>query len=313
MNKNIIFVTGGLGFIGKHFITKCLELGHFIINIDAIKYSSDRFINEKFKQYENYKFIHCDIVDLAYLPECDFIVNFAAESHVDNSISSNKEFCKSNIMGVQRLLELVRAKNLMERPKFIQISTDEVYGDIISGQHLETDLLNPSNPYSATKASADMLVIGWGRTYNINFNIIRMTNNYGSNQYPEKLIPKSILRLKRGKAALLHGDGSYIRSWLHVNDSINAILSVMEKGNNKEIYNVHGNLELKNIEVINKIIKLMNIKFSPPYYFIDNRVGQDIRYSLNDNKIRALGWQPIENFDIQLNKIINSDSYERFL
>lgn len=313
MKSKLILVTGGLGFIGKHFVKRCLADGHFVTNVDVVNYAADRFANEEFKAHPNYRHLQQDIAELDHLPECDFLVNFAAESHVDNSIADNRKFCLSNIMGMQRLLELTRAKHATGAPVFVQISTDEVYGDIADGKHKETDPLRPSNPYSATKAAADMLLIGWARTYKLRYNIVRMTNNYGANQYPEKLIPKSAWRMRRGMPALMHGDGSYFRSWLHVEDSVEAILTMMEKGEPNSIYNVHGNCELRNIEVLRKLAAVLGVPESEAFIAIPNRVGQDVRYSLDDSKIQALGWQPKRIFDDELKKIAFEDDFKRFL
>lgn len=314
MNQKQIFtITGGLGFIGKHFVKRLLKEGHFVTNIDIINYAADRVAQKEFETYENYRLLHKDICKLDYLPETDFIVNFAAESHVDNSIANSRQFCESNFLGTQRLLELTRAKAPDDRPRFIQISTDEVYGDIVSGMHSEDDILKPSNPYSATKAAADMLLLGWGRTYGLTYNIVRMTNNYGPHQFPEKLIPKSIGRLMRGKPALLHGEGQYYRNWLHVEDSVDGILTIIDKGAENTIYNVNGNQELQNIEVVRKIAHLLNIPEERAYKFVGDRVGQDIRYSLDSSRIHDLGWQPTRNFDDELKNIIEANNLSRFL
>lgn len=313
MKPKLMVVTGGLGFIGKHFVKKCLAAGHFVTNVDVVNYAADRYANNEFKTHANYRHLQQDIATLDHLPECDFLVNFAAESHVDNSIADSKKFCLSNVMGMQHLLELVRAKHASGAPIFIQISTDEVYGDIVEGRHKETDPLRPSNPYSSTKAAADMLLLGWSRTYGLRYNIIRMTNNYGSNQYPEKLIPKSAWRMRRGLPALVHGDGSYIRSWLHVEDSIEAILAVMEKGEPNSIYNVHGNSEFRNIEVLRKLAAILEVPEDKAFVTIPNRVGQDVRYSLDDSRVKALGWEPKRNFDEELKKIAFEDDFKRFL
>ena len=313
MRSKLILVTGGLGFIGKHFVKRCLSLGSFVTNVDVVNYAADRIANEELKTHKNYRHIASDIATLSHLPECDYLVNFAAESHVDNSIADNRQFCHSNILGVQRLLELTRAKAKSGAPLFIQISTDEVYGDIPEGRHSERDPLRPSNPYSATKAAADMLVIGWARTYGLEYNIVRMTNNYGPNQYPEKLIPKSAWRMRRGLPALMHGNGSYLRSWLHVEDSVSAIIMIIEKGERNSIYNVHGDHELPNIEVLRKLASILNVPEKDAFIGIPNRVGQDIRYSLDDSRLRSLGWKPQRVFDEELKKIAIEDDFKRFL
>jgi len=312
MKKKLILVTGGLGFIGKNFIHRCLELGHFVSNVDILNYAADQYVNKLFEKNDNYRFVKADIAGLDYLPECDILVNFAAESHVDNSIASSYQFCHSNILGVQRLLELVRAKSSFGAPHFLQISTDEVYGDILTGQHTELSPLKPSNPYASTKAAADMLVIGWARTYGLQYNIIRMTNNYGLNQFPEKLIPKSAWRMRRGLPALIHGDGTFVRSWLHVEDSVSAILTVLEAGEKNTIYNVHGSCELQNIDVVKKIAVLLDTSLDKAFTIVPNRVGQDIRYSLDDSRLRKLGWSPTKVFDDELMNIVKYDDFKRF-
>lgn len=313
MQSRIFAVTGGLGFIGKHFVRHCLEGGHWVINVDMINYAADRVVRREFDQAKNYTFIHSRLEELPFLPECDVIVNFAAESHVDNSISDNLRFCQSNILGTQRLLELVRAKERAERAVFVHISTDEVYGDIAQGRHSESDCLRPSNPYSATKAAADMLVVGWGRTYDIDFRIVRMSNNYGPHQYPEKLIPKSCMRMQRRLPALMHGDGSYIRSWLHVRDAVQAIMTVIEHGKPSSVYNVCGDTELPNIEVLRRLARLHDLSEREAILPVPNRVSQDIRYSMDDSAVRGLGWAPVVGFDEGLRELVNSFDRTRFI
>lgn len=312
MQTRIFLVAGGLGFIGKHFVRHCLDNGHFVINVDVVNYAADHVAKEEFSSHPDYRFVHSDIVKLEYLPECDYIVNFAAESHVDNSISDNTKFCFSNMMGVQRLLELARAKQEHERPRIVQISTDEVYGDLVNGSHREEDLLRPSNPYSATKAAADMLVQSWGRTYGLSWNVARPSNNYGQHQYPEKLIPKSCARMKRGLPALMHGDGSYVRQWLHVEDTVDAILTIIDRGEPNTIYNVGGPIELQNIEVLRKIARLLGVSDNEAWRSIEDRSGQDVRYSVDDSRLRALGWTPTRDFDAELQRIVEDFDFNRF-
>jgi len=309
----IFLVTGGLGFIGKTFVQRCLDDGHYVTNVDIVNYAADRRANDAFHAYPRYRHIRHDIADLPYLSECDIVVNFAAESHVDNSIADSRAFCRTNFVGAQRLLELVRAKADADRPLFVQISTDEVYGDIADGAHSESDPPRPSNPYAATKAGADMLVLGWARTYGVTYNIVRMSNNYGMHQYPEKLIPKSSARLLRGKPAILHGSGTYYRSWLHVEDAVDAILSVVERGERNTIYNINGQIELQNIEVVRRIAAILGIPENEAYEFAPDRVGQDIRYKMDGTRIRALGWSPKRDFDAELKNIVTSFDFQRFI
>lgn len=312
-NTRVFLVTGGLGFIGKNFVQRLLDAGHYVTNVDIVNYAADRKKALEFNDYERYRHIKSDVSTLPYMSECDVLVNFAAESHVDNSIADSHRFCVSNFLGTQRLLELVRAKMAEDRPHFVHISTDEVYGDIENGAHSEDDILKPSNPYSSTKAAADMLVLGWARTYGIEYNIVRMTNNYGMHQYPEKLIPKSSSRLLRGRPALLQGNGLYYRSWLHVEDSVDAILAIIEKGKPNTIYNVNGTEELQNIEVVKKIASIVGVSDEKAYKFVSDRVGQDVRYSLDGTRVRDLGWQPKRDFDEELKRIVENTDFHRFI
>lgn len=309
----IVVVTGGLGFIGKHFVRHCLAKGHFVKNIDRVSYAADRFVNAEFSQKANYRFYEADICKLDFLPECDILVNFAAESHVDNAITNARKFCETNFLGVQNCLELIRLKHERERPLFVQISTDEVYGDIRVGSHTETDSLVPSNPYAATKAAADLLVKSWGRTYGVSWNIVRPTNNYGVHQYPEKLIPKSAWRMKRGLPAIMHGDGSYVRSWLHADDAVCGILTVIEKGARNQIYNIGSTEERRNIEVLCRIAQILKIDEDAAFIAASDRSGQDIRYSLDDSKVRALGWSQQRKFDEEIVTIVEQLDNSRFV
>jgi len=304
----IIYVTGCLGFIPSYFVRKALEKGWMVFGVDKVTYAANTKILKEFKEYENFKFEKVDIKDMDFLYDCDYVVNFAAESHVGNSIIDSDEFINTNILGTKNLLDLVRnkPKNCGNRPVFLHISTDEVYGDIIEGSHTETDLLHPSNPYSAAKASADMLVLAWSRTYGIEYMIARPTNNYGIRQYPEKLIPLCVKNLMRGRKISLHNDGTPIRNWLHADDTANAIMTLIEKGQTNEIYNIAGDFEQQNKETVRKIIKSFYGTDDNWEKYIDysySRVGQDLRYALNDSKIKSLGWHPEKNFDEEIKHI----------
>ena len=252
----------------------------------------------------------CALPIFEHLYDCDYVINTAAESHVGNSIIDSKSFMDSNISGVQNLLELIRHKpeNCNERPIFFHFSTDEVYGDIEEGCHSEKDILKPSNPYSAAKAAADMLVLAWSRTYNINYIIFRPTNNYGIGQYPEKLIPLSVKNLYRGKKIRLHNNGKPIRSWLHADDTANAVLAIIDSKEHNQIYNVSGGFEQSNIETVKKIIECYYNKQEQVEKYIDFsylREGQDVRYSLDDSKLRSLGWKPNKVFSEEIKSIVN--------
>ena len=231
-----ILVTGGRGFIGSHFVEKALQLGHSIVDVDKMTYAANKSL--PWDKNDNYTLIVQDIADISHLPVCDVIVNFAAESHVDNSIRDTDPFIKSNILGTHNLLELVRGKPDYDRPLFFHISTDEVYGDRLEGSFVEADILSPSNPYSATKASAEMLVMAYHRTYGLDYIITRSANNYGPRQYEEKLIPKCISSIRDGKKIPIHGDGSYIRDWTYVEDNVDAIIHIINQGCKNEIFNM---------------------------------------------------------------------------
>jgi len=303
----IIYVTGCLGFIGFYVAKRCLDEGYYVIGVDKITYAAnDKLIDELFSVAPNrFKFIHSDINDLGRLSDCEYVINCAAESHVDNSIVSSEVFLRSNINGVHRLLELIKQKSLYNMPTLLHFSTDEVYGDIETGAHVETDLLKPSNPYSASKAAADMLVLAWARTFKVPYIILRPTNNYGIGQYAEKLIPKSCKHLMLGKKIDIHDHGKPYRTWLHASDTAEAVITVIKSGIKNEIYNINGNYECQNIEVIRKIIEWSENDTDYEKYLLHfTRPGHDFRYALDDTKLKALGWQPKAIFDNELKKII---------
>lgn len=310
--SDIIIVTGGLGFIGKHFVRRCLAEGRVVKNVDLVSYAADLAVKREFEEHRNYRFIHADVRSLDMLPECDVIVHFAAESHVDNSISNSRNFSTTNILGTQNMLELARRKQPAEQPLFVQISTDEVYGDITQGCHNEASMLVPSNPYSASKAAADMLVKSWGRTYGITWNIVRPANNYGEHQYPEKLIPKSSWRMRRGQPALMHGNGSYRRCWLHAEDTVDAILTIIDKGERNTIYNAASTTELRNIEVLRAIAGILKVPEEKAWVQTVDRSGQDLRYSMDDQRLRALGWRQRHDFFEEIERIVGSVDIMRF-
>ena len=304
----VVCVTGCLGFMGSHFTRACLKKGWMVWGVDKKTYAAHLDLLPEFWQYKNFRFLEVDIVEMNHLYDVDYVFNFAAETHVDNSIMDSARFTRTNIVGVENLLELIRGKRNYEMPTLFHISTDEVYGDIVSGKHKETDPLKPSNPYSASKAAADMLILGWHRTHHIPFVILRPTNNYGVNQYPEKLIPKAVKYLTLGKKIPLHGDGSYMRNWLHAEDTAIAIFQIIEHGEGNRIYNVSGNYEASNKEVISKVLKFFFKKEVPleEYSQLNYvRMGEDVRYSLDDSAIREIGWKNSKIFDDELNKIVD--------
>lgn len=287
-----ILVTGGLGFIGTNYVIGMIKKGvapEKITVLDALKFGSNK---------NNLSGKNCDIIigDISnvklmkkIIPDFDIIINFAAETHVDRSIANPQPFIESNILGTFGILEAMRESK--SDATLVHISTDEVYGDIEKGSFTEESRLRPSSPYSATKASSDMLVMSYARTYNINAMITRCTNNYGPYQFPEKLIPKTIIRASKGNKIPIYGKGTNIRDWIFVEDHCNAIDAVLEKGERGEIYNISSGIEKTNLEIVKEILKLMN-KSQDIIEFVQDRPGHDIRYSLDSTKIRNLGWKP---------------------
>jgi len=305
MSNKIVYVTGCLGFIGYHVTKACLEKGWYVRGIDKGTYAANWNLLDDLMNHDRFIFEQKDINDLDHLYECDYVINTAAETHVDNSIASSDVFVRSNVQGVHHLLNLIKDKYKFHIPTLLHFSTDEVYGDIVDGAHKETDLLKPSNPYSATKAAADMLITAWARTYRIPYVIVRPTNNYGIGQYTEKFIPHTIKYLSLDKPAPLHNEGLPFRNWLHASDTASAIIHIIESGKQNEIFNIAGNCEEQNIVVAKKILKLMKIKDTEKYLDLSVvRPGQDVRYAVDDSKLKAMGWKPKAEFDKELKKIV---------
>jgi len=304
--KKIVYVTGCLGFIGVHMTRACLVRGWHVIGVDKLTYASNINFLEEFTATGRFKFVQKDINDLDRLYDCDYVINTAAETHVDNSIEDSDQFLHSNINGVHHLLKLIRQKVSFKKPILLHFSTDEVYGDILEGSHTELDLLKPSNPYSATKAAADMLILAWARTHNVPYVIVRPTNNYGIGQYVEKLIPKAVKYLSIGRQIDLHDEGKPIRTWLHATDTAEAVIKIIESGVQNDIFNISGNFELPNIVVIKKILELVygTANNIDDHVFHIKRAGADMRYSIDDTKLKALGWTPKTDFDTELKVIV---------
>jgi dTDP-glucose 4,6-dehydratase len=316
-----VYITGCFGFIGSYVTRACLKKGWYVYGVDKMTYASFNDAYDEFIEHPRFTFERSDINDLEFLHECDYVINTAAETHVGNSIVKSEDFIHSNINGVHNLLELIRNYRAEgpKKPVLLHFSTDEVYGDITEGNHIETDILKPSNPYSATKAAADQLITAWNRTYDLPYVILRPTNNYGIGQYVEKLIPKSIKYLTLDKRIPLHNDGAPIRNWLHASDTAKAVITIIESGVKNEIYNICGGYEQSNLDTVTKVIRLQHPKDITleeefPRYeqnvvnkYLDlsySRQGQDVRYALNDDKLRALGWEPKAVFDKELPAIV---------
>lgn len=308
-----VVVTGGLGFIGSNLINILSKKKYFIINIDKITYASN--FKNILNNINNYKFYQRDINDQNFIRtilnkyDPSLIFNVAAETHVDRSIDGPKKFIDTNIYGVFNLLEAVR--KFKKKIKLIHVSTDEVYGDIIKDKSSkETDAYNPSSPYSASKASSDLLIKSYVRTYKIPAIITNCCNNYGPNQYPEKLIPTIIYKIINQKPVPIYGNGKNIREWIHVEDHCNALIKISEKGGLGENYNIGSGFELNNIEIVKKIISSfrkidINLASKAKFVFVKDRPGHDLRYSLNSSKIKKhLNWKCKYNFDKGIEKTI---------
>jgi len=295
-----ILVTGGMGFIGSNFIRRYLDRHEDaqVVNVDALKYGSN---TENMKDVENdgrYSFVQGNISDRSLVSrlvrDVDVVVNFAAETHVDRSISDPASFFESNVKGVFTVLEALRKNN--SDAKLVQISTDEVYGDALEGSFTETDPLRPSSPYSASKAASDVFVLAYARTYGLHAMITRCTNNYGPSQFPEKLVPKTIIRALMHLLIPVYGTGKNVRDWIYVQDHCKAIEMVMDSGSPGEIYNISSGQEMTNLEVVGKILDCMG-EDERAIEFVEDRPGHDLRYSLDSSKIRnELGWRPDHGF-----------------
>lgn len=303
-NKKIVYVTGCLGFIGFYVAKKCMEQGWHVIGVDSETYAANRDrINELYDiagdNYVEFQLLTKDINDLERIVDCDYVINCAAETHVDNSIDGSDVFLRSNINGVHHLLKLITAKGRYGMPTFLHFSTDEVYGDILDGSFTEDHLLHPSNPYSATKAAADQLILAWARTHALPYVIVRPTNNYGAGQYVEKLIPKAVKFLQLGRKVPLHLGGSPRRTWLHVEDTADAVIHIVNSGTVNEIYNIPGNFEISNLEVVQAVVKEFHGADANVADFINTnyeRPGADLRYSIDGTKLKKLGFESSRDF-----------------
>jgi len=302
-----ILVTGGAGFIGSNFIKMMREKhpDYKIVNVDNLTYAGNLENLKEIKEDDQYIFIKADIRDRPCMEavfkshDVTAVVNFAAESHVDRSIENPQLFLSTNVMGTQVLLDVAKEywKKYKAGTKFIQISTDEIYGTLGErGLFVETMPLMPNSPYAASKASADMIVRAYHQTYGLPVNITRCSNNYGPHQYPEKLIPLTIHHCLTEKKIPVYGDGMQVRDWLYVLDHCEAIDRVLHNGKNGEIYNVGGNNEKTNIELVKLIIRTLG-KSDELITYVEDRLGHDRRYAMDHTKItRQLGWKPVYTF-----------------
>ena len=302
-----VIVTGGLGFIGSNLIDLLINKNYYVINIDKITYSSNFYNIKEHRNSRKYKFIRCDIKEkkikkilFNYKPIAIF--NLAAETHVDRSIDNPEGFIQSNIVGVSNLLECFKKFSKKYKSKLIHISTDEVYGDILTGRSDENYPYQPSSPYAASKAASDHLVRSYIRTYKIPAIVTNCSNNYGPKQHPEKLIPKLIYNILNNKPLPIYGRGTNSREWIYVKDHCEALLKVLTKGKAGQFYNIGSNKNLNNLQVSKKLIKVsknyIKLKNKVKITFVKDRPGHDTRYALNSNKIKnKLGWSPRTNFE----------------
>jgi len=298
-----LFVTGCCGFIGTNFVRLILKErpGWNIVNLDALTYAGNIENLKDIETHPNYRFFKGDITDDAdiraagdLLPgKPDAIVNFAAESHVDNSIKNPGVFIRTNVEGTLKLLKYAEEKKL----RFLQVGTDEVYGTLgETGYFTEDTPLAPNSPYSASKAAADFLVRAWSETYKLDCVTTRCSNNYGPYQFPEKLIPLALTNLMQGKKIPVYGKGLNIRDWLYVEDHCSGILLALEKGRSGRVYNIGGNNEWKNIDIAHELVKIMGMS-EDSIEFVTDRLGHDLRYAIDATRIKKeLGWEPKHNF-----------------
>lgn len=303
-----LLVTGGAGFIGSNFIHHIMDsrLDCEVINLDVLTYAGNLNNLKGIEKNPRYTFIKGDICNRAVIDaildkhNIDAIIHFAAESHVDRSIADASAFVKTNVLGTYTLLECARTHSI---PKFIHISTDEVYGSTMKGSFKETDILCPSSPYSASKAGSDLLAHSYFTTYNLPVITTRCTNNFGPYQFPEKLIPLFVTNLLDGKKVPVYGTGKNVRDWIHVSDHCRAVEFLLERGNPGEIYNIGGGHEKTNLEITKKILNILS-KDDSMIEYVTDRPGHDFRYSLDYSKILGMGWKPKYSFDEALKETI---------
>jgi dTDP-glucose 4,6-dehydratase len=293
-----VLVTGGAGFIGSNFVHYLLEqTDHTVTTVDALTYAGTTDNLSSVLDHERHQFVEGDIRDADLMDDLiadvDAVVNFAAESHVDRSIEDAEPFVSTNVEGTRVLLDAALEHDV---ERFVQISTDEVYGTIESGSFSEEDCLNPRNPYSATKASADLLALSYHTTHRLPVVVTRSSNNYGPRQHREKLIPKFLTRAAAGETLPVYGDGSNVREWLYVEDNCRAVEAVLNEGEAGEVYNIGSDDDLPNIEVTEKILSVTDGN-EEQIEFVEDRPGHDQRYSLDTTKIQSLGWEPEWSFE----------------
>ena len=299
-------ITGGAGFIGSHFVHALLESDPQaeVLNLDLLTYAGNPDNLTDLEGNARYRFVQGDICDRELvdrlMAETDAVVHFAAESFVDRSIYGADTFIRTDVYGTFVLLEMARKHTIQ---KFIHVSTDEVYGDCPAGSFHEEAALHPTNPYAASKAGADRLAYSFFKTYDLPVTIVRASNNYGPNQYPEKLIPLFITNALQDIPLPVYGDGKQVRDWLYVQDHCAAILLLLKKGIGGEVYNISTGYEATNMQITDSILKVLG-KPSSLIHHVTDRPGHDRRYSINSDKLRSLGWSPQQNLESGLEETI---------
>ena len=301
-------VTGGLGFIGSNFCRFMLRMHSDceLINVDKVGIGANPANLRDMENDKRYSFVKGDITNPQFMHkmirDVDVVVNIAAETHVDRSISDPYLFLKNNTIGTFTVLEALRKYN--KKARLVHVSTDEIYGQALEGSFTENTPANPSNPYSASKAAADMFVLSYHKTYDLNISITRCTNNFGPYQLPEKLIPKTIIRALRDLSIPIYGSGTNIRDWIYVEDHCEAVDVVLQRGKAGEVYNISAGNEIPNIEIAKKILALLD-KPESLITFVEDRPGHDVRYSLDSTKARSMvGWQPKFSFNESLESTV---------
>ena len=312
MVKKKVLITGGAGFIGGNFVHYILNKypEYEIVNLDALTYAGELTKHQVIENLPNYHFTQIDITNNEQLSklfiekEFDYVIHFAAESHVDRSIANPEQFILTNVLGTQNLLQAAKQTKIS---KFIHISTDEVYGELDFDKtnfFTETTPLQPNSPYSASKASSDLLVRAYAETYQLPVNITRCSNNYGPFQFPEKLIPLTISKILNDKKVPIYGNGLNIRDWLHVYDHCTAIDVILHKGINGEVYNIGGHNEKTNLDVVKTIIHTIG-KSEKLIEHVEDRLGHDKRYAIDPTKLEQLGWKPTYTFETGIHQTID--------
>lgn len=305
---NNILITGGAGFIGSHVVERVLKEFPYanITILDKMTYAADIRNLDGMLDWQRCHLLVGDLADISFCTRAtkgmDCVLHLAAESHVDNSFGNSLQFTQSNCLGTHCLLEACRVNSV---PRIVHVSTDEVYGEISEGAHTEEDLLNPTNPYSASKAAADMMVISYIHSFKMPITIVRGNNIFGVRQYPEKIIPKFISQALSGKKLTLHGNGNNCRRFLAVEDFTEALMVLLDRGRAGEIYNVGTDREFKNIEIAEMILDALGLSFNDYISYVDDRPFNDFRYALDSTKISRLGWSPKKHLADSLPELIN--------